>query len=311
MFKYLPALSDPSYMSFLWLVSSILLLIGSLLFCLKLNKKTKPFAEKVWIAFLPWLIMAPLGFLFVGLGTKFFIAALCILSILCVKEFSRATGLYEDWSFVVTIYSGVILIYLAAWLNWYGLFVSAPVFIIAALLMIPSLRNDYENMLQKIGLSTIAVIYFSWFFAHLGFLANHPSSYSYLLFLIIGTELNDASAFLIGKIFGKHKLVSKVSPGKTIEGAIGAFIIISIYVWGVHNWIFGFHLGTLLLSILIISIGGILGDLVMSFFKRDIGIKDMGQLIPGHGGLLDRLDSLIFVSPLYFHMIKFFIKFPT
>lgn len=310
MSEYFPALLDPSFRHFFLLVASILGVVGFVLFALRLNHRTRPAADKIWTAYKPWLIMAPLGFLAVGLGGKFFILALFILSIMCVKEFARATGLYEDWWFMSVIYGGVGLSYFCALIKWYGLFVATPVYIIAMLLIIPALRNNYENMIQKVGLSTIAIIYLSWFPAHLAFLAYHPASYAYLLFLLIGTELNDASAYLSGKLFGKRSLVSKISPKKTIGGAIGALFMISLYVWGVHQWVPGFSFSLLALSVVVFSIGGMLGDLVMSFFKRDIGIKDMGRLIPGHGGVLDRVDSLIFVSPLYFHIVNYFIEFP-
>jgi len=202
--------------------------------------------------------MAPIGFLAVGLGGKCFITALVVLSILSVKEFARATGLYEDWSFMGVIYGGIGLTYLAVWIQSYGLFVATPVYIIAMLLIIPSIRNDYENMIQKVGLSTIAIIYLIWFPAQLAFLAHHPHSYAYILFLLIGTELNDGSAYLSGKLFGKRLLASKISPNKTLEGAVGSLVVVSLYVWGVHQWVPGFNFLLLTLSVIIFSVGGIL-----------------------------------------------------
>jgi phosphatidate cytidylyltransferase len=165
-------------------------------------------------------------------------------------------------------------------------------------------------MIQKVALSTIAVIYFGWFPAHLGFLGERPDRYAYLLFVIIGTELNDAAAYLFGKLFGKHLLISNISPKKTVEGTVGALAVTSAYVLFAGRWLPGFGPLPLVLSIILLWIGGTLGDLVISFVKRDVGIKDMGALIPGHGGLLDRVDSLLFVAPLYFHMVAHYVRLP-
>lgn len=310
MTRWLPGWADPYYRNYFWLVTGVLVLVGVILLCLRFFSRTRGAAEKVWLSFSPWLIMAPVIFLAIGLGREAFIGSLLVLSIFSVKEFARATGLYEDWGFVIAVYAGIVGFYAAVAVKWYGLFVAMPAYAIVILLMIPALRNEYKGMIQKVGLSTMALIYLGWFPSHLAFIGDHKYGYAYLLFLIIGTELNDASAYLTGKIFGKQPLISKISPKKTVEGALGSLATISLYVWLTHLWLPGFNLFLLTLSVIIIWIGGTMGDLVMSFVKRDIGIKDMGTMIPGHGGLLDRVDSLIFVSPLFFHMINHYIKFP-
>lgn len=306
--KWYSGFTHPDFLHFLWLIGGILTFIGIILLILRPTpfwKKTG--VRKTWIAYRAWFVMAPLVFLSVGAPRPVFITAIVLLSIFCIREFFRATGLYKEWLFLGLVNVSVLAIFATVLDKWYGLFVAMPVYGISLLFIIPILKNNYDGMIQKVGLSTIALIYLGWFPAHLAYLANHPERFSYLLFLIWGTELNDAGAFLTGKLFGKHHFVSKISPGKTLEGAIGALLITSLYVWGVHSWLPGFHLLQLILSIAIISFGGMFGDLVISFVKRDIGIKDMGTLIPGHGGLLDRVDSLIFTSPLFFHMVNYFL----
>jgi len=310
MLTWLTGWSDPYYRNYFWLVTWVIVLIGFALICLRAFPKTKETSENVWVSFSPWLIMAPLIFLATGLGREVLIVSLLFLSIFCVKEFARATGLYEDWGFMLVVYLGIFGFYASIAVKWYGLFMAMPVYIIVILLMIPALRNEYKGMIQKVGLSNIAIIYMGWFPAHLAFIGDHPYGYAYILFLIIGTELNDASAYLTGKMFGKRPLVPNISPKKTVEGALGSLLLTSFYVWFVHRWLPGFNLYLLILSVIILWVGGTMGDLVMSFVKRDIGIKDMGKLIPGHGGLLDRVDSLIFVSPLFFHMVNYYVQFP-
>jgi phosphatidate cytidylyltransferase len=123
---------------------------------------------------------------------------------------------------------------------------------------------------------------------------------------VLATEINDVAAFTFGKLFGKHPLRSNISPKKTWEGAMGALAVSMLLPWLLR---FSFpHFGTiqLLLTGLIIGVGGQFGDLAVSVIKRDIGIKDMGAAIPGHGGVLDRIDSLVYSVPLFFHMAGYF-----
>ena len=305
MTHWFPGWGDAYYQHYTGLVLDFLIVAGIVLGILRCTKwRTAPGVQHAWASYRSWLLMIPVAFIALGLGRTPFILLLALLSVFCAKEFARATGLYEDWWFVGIIYAGIVGFYWAAWMPWYGLFVAMPVYGVAALLMIPVLRNEYAGMIQKVGLSTIALIYLGWFPAHLTFLGDFRYGYAYILFLLIATELNDVAAFTAGRLFGKRPLVSRISPKKTVEGVLGSLAATIAFVWAVRFWLPGFHLGLLALSVLIVWIGGTVGDLVISVVKRDIGIKDMGVLIPGHGGLLDRLDSLIFTAPLFFHMVN-------
>lgn len=125
-----------------------------------------------------------------------------------------------------------------------------------------------------------------------------------LLFLVFLTEINDVMQFTWGKLLGKHKIVPKVSPNKTWEGFIGGII---------STTIIGYFLGFLTplepMQVVFVSFllacSGFIGDIVMSSVKRDIGIKDMGSSIPGHGGILDRIDSLAYTAPVFFHLVYY------
>jgi len=302
--------SSASYQFFCILFLAVIGGCGMLIAVLKTIPRFRDLAASIWRPYFPWLIMGPLILGAVGLGEGAVALSLFLLSIFCAKEFAKATGLYREGWFMAVLYLGIAGIYGAVWMGWFGLFTAMPVYAAAALFLIPILKNQSKGMIQRVGLSAIALIYIGWFLSHLAFLEAFPNGAAYLLYLIMGTELNDASAFLFGKFFGKHRFISNISPKKTIEGSLGALAVTSLYTWGVSGYLPELHFGLLSLSALIIWLGGTFGDLIISFVKRDIGIKDMGALIPGHGGLLDRADSLIFVAPLYFHMLKYFIA-PT
>jgi phosphatidate cytidylyltransferase len=127
-----------------------------------------------------------------------------------------------------------------------------------------------------------------------------------LLYLIFAVEINDVAAYTFGKLLGRHPLRSNISPKKTWEGSLGALAVSMALPWVLR---FSFpHFGTveLILTGLIVGVTGQFGDLSMSVIKRDLGLKDMGVLIRGHGGILDRIDSLIYVTPLFFHMARWF-----
>jgi phosphatidate cytidylyltransferase len=113
------------------------------------------------------------------------------------------------------------------------------------------------------------------------------------------------AAFITGKLFGRHVLRSNISPKKTWEGSLGALAVSLALPWALWFTFPHFEVWDLLAVGLIVGVGGQIGDLAISVIKRDLGIKDMGAAIPGHGGILDRIDSLIYVAPLFFHYIRF------
>ena len=172
--------------------------------------------------------------------------------------------------------------------------------------MIPILRDRAKGQLQLIALSVVGFMYVGWMFLHLAYLANAKNAYGYLLFLLFAVPLNDIAAFTFGRTFGKRQLRENISPNKTWAGAIGALAVSMLLPWLVRFSFPEFGTLQLILTGLIVGVGGQLGDLTISVIKRDIGIKDMGALIEGHGGVLDRVDSLIYVAPLFFHMARYF-----
>ena len=126
-----------------------------------------------------------------------------------------------------------------------------------------------------------------------------------LLFLVIVVQLSDVLQYVFGKTMGRRPIAPTVSPNKTVEGTlygIGAASLIGAGLW----WITPFSPVAAFAIALAITLAGFAGGLVLSAIKRDLGVKDFGSLIEGHGGVLDRIDSLCFAAPLYFHIVRFF-----
>src|ERR1700722_12347357 len=183
--------------------------------------------------------MIPLIGVTIFLGRWAVITGVTLLSIFGFKEFARASGLYRDWWMTGMVYLGIIAVGISALMHdpfthaagWFGLFLAMPVYCINLLVIIPVLRNVSRGQLQEIALSILGFIYMGWMFGHLGFLANSDHPYGYLLYIVLATELNDVAAFTCGKLFGRRKLRSNVSPNKTWEGALGALTVSLILPW--------------------------------------------------------------------------------
>ena len=132
-----------------------------------------------------------------------------------------------------------------------------------------------------------------------------------VLMLVVLTQLNDVCQFLWGKSLGRRKIVPKVSPGKTWAGFVGGVVTTTAIAWFVGPLLTPLSAQQSLIAGLIIGIGGFIGDVNISALKRDLKVKDSGSLLPGHGGILDRIDSLTYTAPLFFHYVYWLFDWHT
>ena len=306
------ALSDSTLMTYVAVVTALIVAIGLLLVFLTYACGWR--LGSVWSTYRSWLVMVPIVLVVLVAGRVATILGVALAASFAFKEFARATGLNQDRWITGAVYFGIAAIGASAlvqdpWRHvpgWYGLFMALPVYVVSLVLAVPIARNQTRGQLRNAALAVFGFIYIGWMFSHIGFLANSSHAYGYLLFLLLAVEGTDVAAFTSGKLFGRRKLREAISPNKTWGGALGALAFAMVLPWLLS---FSFpHFGRLQLVLagLIVGVGGQLGDLTLSMIKRDIGVKDMGLLIPGHGGLLDRVDSLIFAAPLFFHMVRWF-----
>jgi phosphatidate cytidylyltransferase len=306
---YEAALQSDIFLTYIKIIGGLLLVAGVLIGILKALGKN---VSGVWNTYRGWLIMVPIVIGTIFLGRAAFIAGVALLAIFGFKEFARATGLYEDWWQTGLVYLGIVMLAVASYVpdprldfdGWFGFFITLPAYVTGAILLVPIFRNQSHGQLQRVALAIVGFMYFGWMFSHLGFLANANHAYGYILYLVFAVEINDVAAFTCGKMFGKHKLRENISPNKTIEGSIGAIVVSLALPWMLWFSFPHFEWWDLVITGLVVGVGGQLGDLVISYIKRDIGIKDMGVVIKGHGGILDRVDSMIFVAPIFFHAVR-------
>ncbi|MDE0536182.1 phosphatidate cytidylyltransferase [Tenacibaculum sp. L6] len=234
-----------------------------------------------------------------------YIGLLAVFATFCIWEFSKILKSKSFIPYLLLAY--VVFSSVKATINFTDFLLAATLFGLSVLLylLISTKPIKTEAFSEKIFLQAIYLIFPFYFLMNLPFINNvyHPYIIIYIMLLI---WTNDSFAFLVGKNFGKHKLFEKVSPKKTIEGFIGGvvFSIIVGIIIGQYSGVFS-TLNWIIIAV-IVAVFGSLGDLVESKFKRQANVKDSGTIMPGHGGLLDRLDSLFFLAPfvyLYIHYI--------
>lgn len=192
------------------------------------------------------------------------------------------------------------------WLAMFYLFIPLYMFFIIPLRMVTI--GETEGFLRAAGtihwglMATVYSLGYLAAFLVLPLSSNpHAGGVGLFLYIIFLTVINDVAQYCCGKALGKNKITPKISPNKTWEGFIGGLIITSSLATILGQYLTPLNTFESLISGLIIAASGFIGDVTMSAIKRDIGVKDSGTLIPGHGGILDRLDSLIYTAPLFFH----------
>lgn len=277
----------------------------------KAGKLSPTLRTDLWTRYKSWLVLAPLMVGPLLAGRLPAIIGVGVLSLACYREFARATGLFRFRAISAVVALGIILLTFAAADQWYGFFVALSSLTISLLVIIALFADEPKGYIQRVALGIFAFSLFGVCLGHYGYFANDKAGQAFLVAILLCVELNDVFAYCTGKIFGRRKLAPQTSPNKTIGGALGAMVLTTaLFAALVHAIVHGTVLDQpvhLLALGLLLSLTGQMGDLVMSSIKRDLGVKDLGVTIPGHGGLLDRFDSLIFVGPAMFHYVNYFL----
>ncbi len=293
----------------LLIISIIMVCFLMLLLMITVTRRgDKKFLKSMWVNYFSWFFIIPPIIFPLLYSRLFFVVVFHVISLLCLREFSRITGLWHDKKYTIVCYVALCIIYWPVYLgkSAYGAFQAFPIFAITAVLLIPVMRDEYMHMVQKTSLGMLGVAYFGWFLAHVPFLRNSNNGVELVFFLVLLAAVNNASGYLGGALLGKRKLALHLRPDRTIEGALVGLIVTIGISFGIKFLIPFVSVIHLVLAAAIISVGGTAGDLVISFIKRDIGIKSAGESIPVYGGILDRFDSLVFTAPLFFHFINNF-----
>ena len=238
-----------------------------------------------------------------------------VVSFLALREFlSLAPARKEDRVVVALSYLAIPASYLFVFLHIYMFYlVFVPVWVFLATPFIMAAIGQTRGYLTSTAVfhwASMTCIYNIGFIPLLMLVprsdAPQAGATGLVFLLLLATEANDVFQYLSGKLFGRHKITPKVSPNKTWEGFVGGWILTAVLIWFAGPLFTPLHDVGLAIVALSLPVAGFAGDVTFSAIKRDIGVKDTSHLIPGHGGVLDRIDSLTFTAPLYFHLLAQF-----
>jgi phosphatidate cytidylyltransferase len=257
-----------------------------------------------------WWVMVGVFACSMAVGRTGVFVLYALLSFLALREFVTLTPTPRgDHRTLAWIFYLILPIhYLLAWAPWYAMYlIFIPVYGFVLIPVRSALAGDTGQFLErtaKLQWGVLVCVYFLSYVPMLLYLpvpgAGNPNA-RLLFFMVLVTQMSDVLQYVFGKLFGRRALVPSVSPGKTVEGFVYgglAATAVGTALW----WATPFTPGVAAAMSLLLVLAGFLGGLVMSAVKRSMGAKDWGKGIPGHGGVLDRLDSLLFAAPLFFHL---------
>lgn len=290
-----------------------LLIVASLIGAVLARRKPGPVVDNLNARINAWWVMVAVLAACFLLGKIATLVLYGLLSFFALREFISLTPTRrgDHLALCLCFYVAIPLQYFLIGIDWYGLFVMCiPVYGFLLLPAVSALSGDTEDFLArntKVQWGLMLTVYCLSHAPALMLLripGYEGQNLMLLFFLLLVVQLSDVLQYVFGKLFGKHLLAPQVSPSKTVEGLIGGGLsaaAVGAALW----WVTPFTpLQAGLLSLLIV-ICGFLGGLALSAVKRSLGAKDWGAMIEGHGGMLDRLDSVVFAAPVFFHVVRY------
>jgi phosphatidate cytidylyltransferase len=261
-----------------------------------------------------WWVMALVFMVSLSTGALGSILLFTLISFLALREFVTLapTGPGDHRALFWCFFVATPLEYFLIWIGWYGLFsILIPVYVSIFVAIRTVLAGDTERFLERTATTQWGLMICVYFVSYVPALLmlripgyEHQNA-ALMFFLVLVVQLSDVLQYIWGKSIGKRRIAPSISPNKTWEGFLGGIAsatAIGAAIW----WATPFGPAQAAVMAFVVTIMGFSGGLIMSAIKRDRGVKDYGSLIEGHGGILDRIDSLCFAAPVFFHMTRFF-----
>ena len=261
-----------------------------------------------------WWVMVTLFTIALALNRNISLVFFAFISFLALKEYlSIIPTRRADRRVLFWVYLSIPFQYYWIATAWYGMFIIfIPVYVFLFLPLRMVIIGETKEFLRAAGTLHWGIMITVFSISHVAYLlvlpeANNPvaGGAGLVLYLVFLTQFNDVAQYVWGKLLGRHKIIPKVSPNKTWEGFLGGVATTAVLAVLLADLLTPLSLQAALIGGLLISAAGFVGDVTISALKRDIGIKDSGSLLPGHGGILDRIDSLTYTAPLFFHFVYY------
>lgn len=261
-----------------------------------------------------WVVMIFLLSAALLLGWQATTALFAVVSFIALREFlSLAPTRREDRLIVLAAYLAIPVNYAFVALDIYGIYlVLIPVYAFLITPYLMAVIGQTKGYLASVAMFHWGLMTCIYNIGYVAYLMRTPDyelpagAAGLVFFLLVVTEFNDVAQYVWGKLLGRHRIIPRVSPNKTWEGFIGGWASTAALIWFAGPLFTPLEDTGLAIVALVLPVAGFAGDVTMSAIKRDIGVKDTSHLIPGHGGILDRIDSLTFAAPIYFHLLAFF-----
>ncbi|MGC6341410.1 phosphatidate cytidylyltransferase [Bisgaard Taxon 45] len=261
-----------------------------------------------------WWVMILIIFAAAFIGFYALIALFFVISFMALREFLSLIYIRRGDHLALAACFYVILpvqYYFVA-IDWFSMFtIFIPVYAFLFLPILSALSGDASHFLDRSTKVQWAIMISVFCISHvpailtLDIVDFDNKNLLLMIFLILVVQSSDVLQYVWGKLFGKHKIAPTLSPSKTVEGFAGGILSASL-LGGLLYWLTPFTPLQAFLMSLLICLMGFLGGLVMSAIKRSMGVKDWGNMISGHGGMLDRMDSLCFAAPIFFHVVRYY-----
>lgn len=236
-----------------------------------------------------------------------------ICSFAALREFMTLTNvqLADHWTLAISFFIVIPLQYWLIWAGEYGIYsIYIPVYCFLLAPIISALRGETRNFLVRVSELQWALMICVYCASHVPALVTldidgyEGRGVLLIAFLIVVVQMSDVLQYVWGKLLGRHKIAPRLSPSKTVEGFIGGILSATLIGASLY-WLTPFTPVQAGFMALVIALMGFFGGLVMSAIKRDRGVKDWGHTIEGHGGFIDRLDSVVFSAPIFFHLTRY------
>ena len=261
-----------------------------------------------------WWVMILIIFAAAALGFYGVIGLFFVISFMALREFLSLLYIRrgDHLALAACFYVILPLQYFLVAIDWFSMFtIFIPVYGFLFLPILSALLGDTAHFLDRSTKVQWALMISVFCISHIPAILTldiegfEDKKLLLMIFLILVVQSSDVLQYVWGKLFGKHKIAPKLSPSKTIEGFVGGVVSASV-LGGLLYWLTPFNSVQAVLMSLLICLMGFLGGLVMSAMKRSMGVKDWGNMISGHGGMLDRMDSLCFAAPIFFHVVRYY-----